>query len=198
MQNHDCIMSDYDAIIKFLEWAYTLSLDGDFVEIGVFVGAGTKKLSNFISKTDKKIYAIDLFDPNNDTSRTTNYDTICRIMRTTLQTEVGDEDQYKIYLENIKDCKNVVTLKGDSKFAKIPTDKICFSYIDGNHHADYAESDFYLIWDKTVHNGIIIFHDYGSDLPQVTNKINELIVKHKSDIVGIHMINSSTIALVKR
>ena len=64
--------------------------------------------------------------------------------------EFAGKTQVEIFSETIRGCKNIVVLKGDSKNIVIPTDKICFGFIDGNHFSSYVESDFYLIWDRLV------------------------------------------------
>lgn len=161
-----------------------LDIDGDFVEIGCFLGGGTFKLSNLIRKTSKKIYAIDLFDPTFDNTICTEGEKMCTIYQKTLK----GKSQEKIYKEIIKDCTNIITIVGDSKKVILPCRKISFGFIDGNHSLEYVESDFSQLWQRTVSGGIIAFDDYGSNLPLITKAIHNII---SSNIEGIAKIGTT-------
>ncbi|MBS7649482.1 MAG: class I SAM-dependent methyltransferase [Candidatus Bathyarchaeia archaeon] len=87
------------------------------------------------------------------------------------------------YWFNVGRYHNVVTIPKDSKKVNFSSDqKICFAFIVGNHSPDYVINDFYIIWNHLVPGGIIAFHDYEYDLPQVTATINKLIKKHHREI----------------
>jgi len=61
-------MSGYEILLDTIIQLKIYQLEGDFVEIGVFLGGGTYKLSKLLEKlkVNKKIYAIDIFDPEFD------------------------------------------------------------------------------------------------------------------------------------
>ena len=132
-------------------------------------------------KSDKKIYAIDIFDSEFDKTICTSGFAMSNLYKGILK----GENQYKIYNEIIKDCKNVITLVEDSKKISLPCEKIAFAYIDGNHSSEYVENDFYLVWNKLVSKGIVVFDDYGYDLPQVTKTIHKLIGEQSNDIFKV-------------
>jgi len=46
-------------------------------------------------------------------------------------------------------------------------------------------NDFYLVWKHLVPGGIVAFHDYGYDLPKVTETVDRLIKKYMKDIEKI-------------
>ena len=54
----------YETLIEFIIDKNILSLEGDFVEIGTFLGGGALKLSQFLKKHSavKSLYVIDVFD----------------------------------------------------------------------------------------------------------------------------------------
>jgi hypothetical protein len=80
----------------------------------------------------------------------------------------------------------------------LPTKKLCFGFIDGNHSPDYVESDFYLVWNKLSTGGAISFHDCKFNLPYVTKKIDELIKRHEKRIKSImHDKERKIITLIK-
>jgi len=168
----------YESLLNIIEKYYVFELDGDIVEIGSFFGGGTARLAKFFLKYGKKIYAIDIFDPSFDSTVNLNGDSMASIYKKHLK----GRNQWEIFKKITKNYPNIAPIKGDSKKVNIPADKLCFSFIDGCHNPDYVKNDFYLVWSKTVSNGIIGFHDYGGDLPQTTATIDNLIEAHKDQI----------------
>ncbi len=188
-------MSGYEILLDTIIQQKIYQLNGDFVEIGVFLGGGTYKLSKLLEKlgVNKKIYAIDIFNPEFDKTVCTQGKTMSELYKKILK----EKNQYEIYKEITKDCKNVVTLIGDSKKITILCEKIAFAYIDGNHSPEYVRNDFYLVWDKVVSHGVVAFDDYGYDLPQVTKTINQLIGEQSSNILKIWTVGLKTIFIQK-
>ncbi len=60
----------YEVLLDFIKEKALYKLDGDLIEIGVYVGGGTVKLARFARKYHKKVYAIDIFDPGADETKT--------------------------------------------------------------------------------------------------------------------------------
>jgi len=162
----------------------------------VFLGGGTYKLSKLLEKlgVNKKIYAIDIFNPEFDKTTCTRGESMSELYKRILK----GKNQYEVYKEITKNCKNVVTLVGDSKKITLPCEKVAFAYIDGNHSPEYVKNDFYLVWNKLVSNGIIAFDDYGYDLPQVTKTIHQLIGEQSDKILKIWTAGLKTIFIQKR
>ncbi len=157
------------------------------VEIGTFLGGGAYKLSRLLEGTgsSKKLYVLDVFDPNFDWTTNTCGDTMKTLYLNALK-NYGGKSQLEIFLEVTKECKNIIVLRDDSKDVKIPTESICFGFVDGNHAPEYVENDFYLIWSKLTPKGAVAFHDYEGDLPEVTAKITELVNRHSLEIQKTH------------
>ena len=189
-------MSGYELLLDTIIQQKIYQLEGDFVEIGVFLGGGTYKLSKLLEKlgVNKKIYAIDIFNPEFDKTTCTRGESMSELYKRILK----GKNQYEVYKEITKDCKNVVTLVGDSKKITLPCEKVAFAYIDGNHSPEYVKNDFYLVWNKLVSNGIIAFDDYGYDLPQVTKTIHQLIGEQHDKILKIWTAGLKTIFIQKR
>jgi SAM-dependent methyltransferase len=188
--------SGYETLLDVIIKQEIYRLKGDIVEIGAFLGGGTYKLSRLIAKLapDKKVYAIDIFKPKFDkTARTKGF-----TMSELYQKALKNKKQYDIYKKITKNCKNIITLIGDSKKISLPCKKIAFAFIDGNHSPEYVKNNFYLIWDKLVPNGIIAFDDYGYDLPQVTETIHQLISEQNDKILKIWTVGLKTIFIQKR
>ncbi|MHB9073706.1 MAG: class I SAM-dependent methyltransferase [Desulfobaccales bacterium] len=170
----------YESIFEFIQTKNILNVPGDMVEIGVFCGGGTYKLAHYLllNNSAKTIYAIDIFNISFD--KTKNTDGI--EMGNIYETIVKGKNQYEIFSQVINGLNNIVPIKEDSKKVTIPTNAISFAFIDGNHSPDYVQNDFYLVWEKLSPGGIVAFHDYGYDLPQVTEVIDNLYVKHIAEI----------------
>lgn len=177
----------YEALIKYIRKNDLLRLPGHIIEIGTFLGGGAYKLSKYLEKkgSTKSLYVIDVFDINFD--KTVNVDDVemSALYQKALH-KYGGKSQLEIFLEVTRDCSNLCVIRGDSMKIDLPINDICFAFIDGNHDSSYVENDFYLIWNKLVSHGVISFHDYLWDLPNVTEMINTIITKNQESILGIH------------
>ena len=168
---------------------------GDIVEIGAFMGGGTVKLARFAQNYGKKVYAIDIFDPERDKTPDKNGVRMCDIYQAFLQ----GRSQLEAYQETTRSFKNIVTINKDSKKVKFPRrQRFIFGFIDGNHQSGYVRSDFNLIWHHLDFGGSVGFHDYNFDLPEVTRTINSIIDKHKDEISEVHKIEQSHIVILTK
>lgn len=182
----------YESLLNIVKKYCVFKLDGDVVEIGSFLGGGTAKLAKFFLKYSKKIYAIDVFDSSFDSTVNLNGHSMASLYKRHL----GSSNQWEVFKKITKNYPNIVVIKGDSKKVSITADKLCFSFIDGCHDPDYVKNDFYLVWDKTVSNGIVGFHDYTGDLPQTTGAIASLIEAHKDQIKRLVKIEKKWVLLM--
>jgi hypothetical protein len=186
----------YEALIDFMRDRALHELDGDLVEIGAFMGGGTAKLAKFAGEHGRKVYAIDVFDPGRDTSRDTSGARMCDVYEAFLQ----GRSQLEVYREATQGLDNVVTIDKDSRDVLFPEGrKFVFGFIDGNHQPEYVRNDFHMVWGCLVPGGVIGFHDYGSDLPEVTRTIDELLDEHLGEISDvIEMKERHVILLTKK
>jgi hypothetical protein len=176
----------YDVIVNHLKEHRNDLIDGDAVEIGALFGEGTKVLSSYLSGTpEKTLYVLDVFNLEFDETATENGLVMSELYKQWL-VQRKYKSQIHVYAANTKGLKNVKTLAGDTKNTVIPSEKLSFSFIDGNHSPEYVENDFNLVWDKTSPGGIVGFHDYRGDLPEVTRKINELIASRSGEISDVY------------
>ena len=183
----------YEVLIDFMERYAVYELEGDIVEIGAFMGGGTAKLAQFAEKCDKKVYAIDIFDPTCDTTQDLNGIRMCDIYEAFLQ----GRSQMEIYQDVTQRFKNIITINKDSKEVEFAESQdFIFGFIDGNHKPDYVKNDFYIIWPHIVPGGCVGFHDYDFDLPYVTCAIDKLIHDHRDEIGEIHKIKEKHIVLL--
>lgn len=173
----------YEHIIRFIDSADILKAEGDLVEIGTFLGGGAYKLSKHIARVspDKKLFVIDIFSPDTDQTENTNGDQMAALYATTLAKYKG-LSQRQIFDDVVKGCRNITVLAEDSKTVTIPTDKLAFAFLDGNHSPEYVVSDFELVWPLISSGGAVGFHDYNHDLPQTTAAIDQMAKKYHSQI----------------
>jgi hypothetical protein len=184
----------YEYLIHLIKINETFKLKGDFCEIGVFCGGGTYKLAKSARKFGKKVYACDIFDYTFDNNVNTNNTPMSALYKVFLK----NKTQMEIFLENIGPVKEAVIIKkGDSKNLEINS-KLCFSFIDGCHSYDYVISDFEKVFSETVCGGLIGFHDYGFDLPEVTGGINYIIGKYKDKLNVIDINNEKHTIFLKK
>jgi predicted O-methyltransferase YrrM len=177
----------YETLIAFIIRTNVLEIEGDFVEIGTFLGGGAYKLAKFLEENEslKKLYVIDVFDPTFDLTKNTDGNTMATLYQSALKNYPG-KTQEEIFFEVTKNCTNIVVLKSNSKNVHLPIEHVSFGFIDGDHDPSYVENDFYLLWNKLTSGGVLAFDDYETNLPQTTTKIKEMIYKHASKIRGLH------------
>jgi len=186
----------YEVIVDFIQKRALQNLEGDIVEIGAFLGGGTVKLAQFAKKHGKKVYVIDIFNPDFDKTEDTSGLRMCHIYQAFLE----GRSQLEIYQEITRGWDNIVTIKENSKKVRFPREqKFIFGFIDGNHQPEYVRNDFYIVWSNLVSGGIVGFHDYHYTLPKVTETIDGLTKEHKEEISEVHEIESRhIILLIKR
>ncbi|HEY32021.1 MAG TPA: class I SAM-dependent methyltransferase [Dehalococcoidia bacterium] len=169
----------YEVLLDFIKARALHRLEGDLIEIGCFMGGGTVKLARYASKYGKRVFAIDVFDPTADVTATPDGTRMCDIYLAFLE----GRSQLEVYEQAVRGLDNVVTIKQDSKTVSFPAEqKFIFGFIDGNHQPDYVRNDFNIIWPNLVASGVLGFHDYNTELPEVTDCIDALIAEHTDEI----------------
>lgn len=186
----------YETLVDFINENHLYQLPGDFIEIGAFVGGGTKKLAHLARVYDKKVIVIDVFNPKADTTTTSGGVNMSDIYFAFLE----GRSQYREFCKNTRNYDNIVTFKQDSKKVILaPTQRFAFGFVDGNHLPEYVENDFLLVWNHLVAGGAVTLHDYGTELPEVTRTIDKLIRDREKDIARTVEIQEKHImAIIKR
>jgi SAM-dependent methyltransferase len=190
----------YEVLIEFIEQQALYELDGDIIEIGAYMGRGTAKLAKFAQRYNRRVYAIDVFDPSLD--------------KTVSKGGVKAGDVYEAFLKgrsmlevyqlSTQGFDNIVTIREDSRQVSFPKEqRFIFGFIDGCHQQIYVENDFNIIWPHLVSGGALGFHDYRfDDWPEVTKAINKLTHEHKTEIGEAYEIegkyNIMSLLLIKK
>ncbi len=185
----------YEALIDFMNERELYKLDGDLIEIGAFMGGGTAKLAKFAREHGKKVFVVDIFNYKYDDTKDTTGTRMCDIYEAFLQ----GRSQKDIYNQTTRAFNNIVTIEKDSKDVGFPNkQRFIFGFVDGNHQPDYVRNDFLIIWNNLVPGGIVGFHDYNFDLPQVTEAIDTLVKEHRDEASNIHEMKDKYILLLTK
>ncbi len=172
--------SIYEQLLTVIEQHGLADVEGDVLEIGVLLGGGTYKLCRYFARTaaDKRVYALDIFDPACDVTISDAGKRMADLYRHALR----DRDQRSVFDEVTAGCGNLTVLAEDSARVELPAQRLCFAYVDGNHAPDYVRNDFELAWSRLSPGGIVGLDDYGRDLPQVTEMVHRLVGEHAGEI----------------
>jgi SAM-dependent methyltransferase len=170
----------YELLLEELERHGIDRVEGDVLEIGALLGGGTAKLCGWFARRspEKRVIAIDVFDPSFDPTATAEGWKMSELYAATLR----ERDQRKLFDQVTAGCRNLVVVAGDSTTVEIPADRLAFAMVDGSHIAKHVHSDFERVWERLSPGGIAAFHDYGGDLPGVTHTLHERIGSHADEI----------------
>ena len=163
----------YEVLLEEIERHRLDRVEGDALEIGVLLGGGTAKLCGWFAHNapGKRVFAVDVFDPDFDPTSTVQGWT----MRELYAIRVGDRSQRAVFDEVTRGYENLVVIAGDSTSTPLPTDRLAFAFVDGSHVPADVKSDFELVWDRLAPGGVAAFHDYGSDLQEVTETLDACV-----------------------
>lgn len=187
-------MTGYEPMLDVIVREGLDRVDGDVLEIGVMLGGGTRKLCGLFSNRapDKRVIAVDIFDPNFDHSPNIAVDAQGRpngrpgqemaTVYSEHMARAGAIDQRATFNRITAGCSNLVVVAGDSTKVDIPTDRLCFAFIDGNHDRAYVRADFDTAWSRLSPSGVVALHDYGYDLPEITEEVHVQIGAHAAEI----------------
>lgn len=154
-------MNDYSSLLTFMR---TRCEAGDIVEIGAFVGKGTRQLCEAFP--NKRVYAVDVF--NIDFDPTVNMSGIP--MSKFYTGELQGHDQLEVFLENTRGLENLILFQGESAKFKYVT-PVWLTILDGGHSPEIVKKDYRKAVKKSKY---IAFHDYKHDIPSLTLTIDEL------------------------
>jgi predicted O-methyltransferase YrrM len=190
----------YEVLIDFMKRLALHKLEGDIVEIGAYMGRGTAKLATFARRYGKKVYAIDVFDPDLDKALSKGGVKAAEVYEAFL----GGRSMLETYQESIRGFDNIVTIREDSRKVSFPEEqRLIFGFVDGCHQQSYVENDFHVIWPHLVSGGALGLHDYQfDDWPEVTKAAEKLMRAHRREIREAYEIegkyNILSLLLVKK
>jgi hypothetical protein len=185
----------YETLLKFIVKNNIASLNGDFLEIGAFLGGGSAKLAKYCKQFDKKLFVVDPFDPSFDKTVNSRNESMAWIYNKIL----GKKDLWTCFKRNTRFLDNIVVYHKSSMGLIFPNKtKFCFAFIDGCHDPKYIINDFGLAWERAVPGGIVAVHDYGGALNVVTKTIDDLIRSYRKNIANISTISQKSIIFIQK
>jgi predicted O-methyltransferase YrrM len=181
-------LSGYDVVLDVITKPEQLAVPGDWLEIGVLLGGNTYHLCRALERSapGRRVIAVDIFARGTDDTRAVDGRSMDEIYEAHLAFVAGQlgttADQEAIFRRVTAGCRNLDVVIGDSKTVELPTERLSFAYIDGNHAADYVASDFERAWDLLSPGGIVALDDYAHSIPDVTRTVHELVGAHAAEI----------------
>lgn len=173
----------YEALLEEMDRHGIARVEGDVLEIGALLGGGTAKLCGWAARRApaKRVIAVDVFDPAFDPTTTAEGWAMPDLYRAALR----DRDQRAVFDEVTRGCANLTVVAGDSTRVAIPADRLAFAFVDGSHAPDDVRADFETVWSRLAPGGVAAFHDYGSNLPELTATLHERIGAHARQIARV-------------
>src|SRR3954451_851607 len=128
-------LTGYEALLAVVERERLHELEGDVLEIGVFLGGGTKKLCAAFGRLapTKRVIAVDVFDLDFDRTANASGAAQADLYNGRIRWWAGTGDQRAVFERGTPGCRNLVALAGDSTKVEIPADRLCFAFVDGHH-----------------------------------------------------------------
>ena len=173
----------YEVLLQEIESRGIDRVDGDVLEIGALLGGGTAKLCGYFSRDAavKQVITVDVFDPSFDPTVTVQGWSMPELYASRLR----GRKQREVFDEVTRGYGNLTVVVGDSTSVDIPAQRLAFAFVDGSHDPADVRADFATVWSRLSPGGIVAFHDYGGDLPDLTATLHECIGAHAGEIARV-------------
>lgn len=152
-------------IARLLDEHCIKDVAGDLLEIGAFTGATTRVLGQWAKKNDKRVLSVDPFDIGLDEERTSLYEEY-----------LNGQTQMDLFQENVKGLPVDMAPMASQDFFfrnELLQEDFAFIFVDGNHSYTKLVLDLLNGWDCLSDRGLMLVHDYGHDIPDVTRACDE-------------------------
>lgn len=135
------------------------NIDGAIIEFGVWEGRSFVKIAS--AAKDRECIAVDHWEGNNE--------------EVTIKA-LKERDVYSIFLDNIKDLKNVSIQKMSTKdFMSSWDGKIAFIHIDADHTYDSLKKEIEWVMPRLSDGGVICGDDYSKNWQGIIDAVDELL-----------------------
>jgi SAM-dependent methyltransferase len=186
----------YESLLQLVRREKLDRLQGDFLEIGCFLGGGTAKLAALAEGAGKQVWVIDVFDPGFDQTRNTAGERMADLYSRFLDCR-SQADVFRHVTKPWAKCIRLI--QQDSMKARLPEGtRLAFAFVDGNHDPAWIRNDFQIVWKHLAAGGWAGFHDYAGDLPQVTDTLNSLLTEYSAEIDRVERIKDKWVLLVRK
>ena len=134
--------------VALYKYAKKISINGNAIEVGSYVGKSTVFLAMGVQKRDGTLYCVDTFE-NQDMSE-------------------GLRETYLEFKENTKKFQDLLLVKkgfsNDLRIIQTIPDNLDLVFIDASHDDESVRQDISNYLPKLRSGGKILFHDYGNTL----------------------------------
>ena len=189
-------LASYDSLIHLIKREGLDRRPGDFLEIGCLLGGGTAKLAKVAASVGKQVWVVDIFDPSFDVTKNLAGDRMSDLYREYLRAQTQEQVFRQV---TAPWAGSIQVLKGDSMKVRFPDGlRFAFAFANGHHDPKWVRSDFAMVWKRLHPGGWAGFHDYGGDLPDVTEALDSMLAQHAAQIGRIEKIQDRFILLVEK
>jgi hypothetical protein len=189
-------LTGYEVLVDLIRREGLDRMNGDFLEIGCFLGGGTAKLAKVAMPAGKRVWVIDLFDPSFDLTRNLAGDRMADLYAKYLR---GCTQEQVFQQVTARWAGSIQVIKEDSMKVRFPDGlKFSFTFADGNHDPVWVRSDFHMLWNRLEPGGWAGFHDYRGDLPEVTATLDSLMAQYAEEIGRVEVVKDRWILLVQK
>lgn len=158
----------------------SLTVSGDFVELGCYKGDTSLLLAEILKGTEKKLYIYDSFEGLPD--KTTNDESVAGENFKAGELYVTKREVKERFLRaNLPVPVIKKAWFSELTDADLPS-KIAFAFLDGDFYESIRDS-LHLVEDKLLEGSVVIVHDYTNPaLPGVAKAVDEWIRARKRKI----------------
>lgn len=176
LKRHESL-ADYSGNLSLLEELTTVP--GDVLEIGALTGGGSRALGCWANAHDRTMVVVDIFGPESDRTMNTDHRRMADIYEEVLE----GANNWQLFAYNTTEVARMVVYRMPSSEVVLPErQRFCFAFIDGSHAHDDVLSDAEMVWPFLSPGGWMGFDDYGHDLPEVEQAIDEFTEAHRDEI----------------
>lgn len=176
-------LADYSGNLAVLE--EMVDTPGDVLEIGALTGGGTRTLGRWASAHGRTMVVVDVFSPGLDRTRNTDD----RAMAEIYDEVLDGADNWQLFAHNTVELERMIVYRMRSSEVTFPHDqRFCFAFIDGSHAYDDVKADARLVWPALSPGGCLAFDDYGHDLPEVEQAIDEFVAEAGEEVADTRTI----------
>lgn len=133
------------------------------LEVGSWKGRSTHALATGAGKTGGTVWAVDHFSGSvgEDVQHA--------------EAKADPDSVYRQFMDNLKDCKNVIVHRADSLEAAkcYPDGYFDLLFLDGSHDYESVKSDL-LAWGRKC-SGLLAGHDFADSWPGVVRAVREVV-----------------------
>lgn len=188
-------LADYDFATRLFKQYDLGSLEGDVLELGCWLGFGTRMLAALARTYGKKVHVGDSFPTNFGRP-----DEISAVSARRYLKIYPGMTQREVFDLHTRGFSNIVVHDGDIMTLTFPeSQRFVCSFIDADHEDREIRHYLKLTWFHTTSGGLIFVNDYGNpETPEITQATVDLIADKQQEIRAVHVNRSRRIVAISK